>query len=44
MFSLKKTIKTILDKSKDSIDPNSRKGTIYEIPCAECQLPTSICG
>jgi len=35
-FTLHKTIKSILDKLKDSVDPNSRKGAIYEIPCAEC--------
>jgi len=34
---LLKTIKGILDKSKDFVDPNSRKCAIYEIPCAECQ-------
>jgi len=36
-FKLHKTIKCILDKLKDSVDPNSRKCAIYEIPCAECQ-------
>jgi len=35
-FKPHKTIKSILDRSKDSLDPNSRKGAIYEIPCVEC--------
>jgi len=31
------TIKNVLDKSKDKINPLKRKGAIYEIPCADCQ-------